>query len=243
MSSSRPTSIRTRSESCRRLLAAALAVCVSVSGCGGLAAAPEYEDPLVDPLPASTLVGRGNTIEQKQQIAELNRKQDWAGLLRFAERQQQGSREGSDWEVIAGYAWLRQGDYPKAAATLSRVTRRNPEDVGAWNLLGESQRRSGQPGRAAQTLEYASTIGRSSFVTFFLLGEAYRDAGRPDRAVIAYRQSVSLEPAFGRAWLELGLAQVRIGERRDAAITLEQLQKLDPALAERLKERIQGRPK
>jgi cytochrome c-type biogenesis protein CcmH/NrfG len=140
--------------------------------------------------------------------------------------------------VIAGYAWLRSRDYPKAIAALSRVIQRNPEDIGAWNLLGEAERLSGQPGRGVQTLESASTIGRSSFVTFFLLGEAYRDTNRLDRAITAYREAARLEPQFARAWFELGSAQARLGDREEARLALEQLEKLDPALAQDLRRRI-----
>lgn len=239
MSNSRPTSIRTRSESPIRILVA-LAACVSLSGCGGPASTLEYENPSVDPLPASTLAGRGDSFEQRQRVAELNRNRDWPGLVRFSEEQQRRDPEGSDWGVIAGYAWLKSRDYPKATVMLSRVTQRNPEDVGAWNLLGETQRLSGQPGRAAQTLEYASTVGRSSFVTYFLLGEAYRDASRFDRAVAAYKEAIRLEPEFPPAWFELGTAQLRIGERKEAEATYDQLQKLEPRLGEELRARMQG---
>jgi len=196
-----------------------------------------------DPLAASALVGRGDTYEMRQLIAELDRKQDWAAMVQLAIEQQKRDPEGSDWGVVAGYGWMRSRDYAKAIAALSRVTQRNPEDVSAWNLLGETQRQAGQPGRAVQTLEHASIIGRTSFLTFFLLGEAYRDAGRLDRAVSAYREAVRLEPLFPRGWFELGSAQVRIGERRDAEASLEILQKLDPALADRLKERIEVKGK
>jgi tetratricopeptide (TPR) repeat protein len=239
MSNSRPTFIRTGSESPIRILVA-LAACVSLSGCGGPAATLEYENPSVDPLPASTLAGRGHSFEQRQRVAELNRNRDWPGLVQFSEEQQRGDPEGSDWGVIAGYAWLKSRDYPKATAMLSRVTQRNPEDVGAWNLLGETQRLSGQPGRAAQTLEYASTVGRSSFITYFLLGEAYRDASRFDRAVAAYKEAIRLEPGFVRGWFELGTAQLRIGERKEAEATYDQLQKLEPRLGEELRARIQA---
>jgi Flp pilus assembly protein TadD len=179
----------------------------------------------------------------RQLIAELDKKQDWAAMVQLAVEQQKGDPENSDWGVLAGYGWLRSRDYVKAIAALSRVTQRSPEDVSAWNLLGESQRQAGQPGRATQTLEHASTIGRTSYLTFFLLGEAYRDAGRLDRAVGAYREAVRLEPLYARSWFELGSAQVRIGERKDADAALEILQKLDPSLSVRLKERIEARSK
>jgi Flp pilus assembly protein TadD len=141
---------------------------------------------------------------------------------------------------MAGYAWLRSGDYAKAISALSRLTLSNPEDIGAWNLLGESQRLARQPGRAAQTLERASTVGRSSHVTFFLLGEAYRDAGRLDRAIRAYREAVRLEPEFARGWFELGAVSIRIREFEEAKAALDQLEKLDPGQGEVLRGRFQS---
>lgn len=193
-----------------------------------------------DPLSASVLSGRGNTYEERESIAALNRERDWAGLLRFAEEQQRRDPEGSDWGVLSGYARLRQGDYANAISVLSRVVQRNPEDIGAWNLLGESQRLAGQPGGAARTLERASIVGRTSYVTFFLLGQAYRDATRLDRAVKAYREAVRLAPEFGLARFELGSAQARLGEIKEARDAVETLQKLDPALAEQLSRKIRA---
>ncbi|TMH55366.1 MAG: tetratricopeptide repeat protein [Betaproteobacteria bacterium] len=186
-----------------------------------------------DPLLASALVGRGDSLEERERIAALNQKRDWGGLLRYAEERQRRDPEGSDWGVI--------GDYPKATAALSRVIQRNPEDIGAWNLLGESQRQAGQPGQAVRTLERASAIGRTSFATFFLLGEAYRDSNRLDRAVSAYREAARLEPEFARAWFELGAAHVRLGERDEVPAVLGRLEKLDPMLAEELRKRLEAR--
>ena len=144
--------------------------------------------------------------------------------------------------MIAGYAWLRRSDYQKAIASLAPVVRRNPEDIGAWNLLGECQRRAGQPGQAVRTLEQASVVGRTSFVTFFYLGEAYRDTQRLDRAVSAYREATRLEPEFAGAWFELGAAALRTGDREDVDAAMERLPKLDAALAETLKKRIEANP-
>ncbi|MGB5080865.1 MAG: tetratricopeptide repeat protein [Burkholderiales bacterium] len=193
-----------------------------------------------DPLLASALSGRGDSYGERERIVELDADRDWAGLLRLAEERQRRDPEGSDWGVVAGYARLRQDDYPNAVAALSRVVRRNPEDIGAWNLLGESLRLAGQPGRAAQTLERASIVGRTSYVTFFFLGQAYRDANRLDRAAAAYREAARLAPEFGQAWFELGSAQARMGEVAEALGAVEVLRKLDPALADQLSGRIRA---
>lgn len=194
-----------------------------------------------DPLSASAIVGRGDTYEERQTIAELSKKQDWSAMVQFAEAQQKGDPEGSDWGVLAGYGWLRRGEYPKAAAALARVVQRNPEDIGAWNLLGEAQRRSGQPGQAIRTLERASAVGRTSFATYFFLGEAYRDSRRLDRAIPAYREAARLEPGFSQAWFELGAAYARIGQREEASQVLKQLERLDPTLGKELKKELDSK--
>jgi tetratricopeptide (TPR) repeat protein len=225
------------------LFAAALAACISLSGCTPSPGSPFSMEPLpppADPLLASALSGRGNTYGERERIVELNEGQDWAGLLRFAEELQRRDPEGSDWGAVVGYALLRQRDYANAIAALSRVIQRNPEDIGAWNLLGEAQRLAGQPGQAAKTLERASIIGRTSHVTFFLLGQAYRDTNRLDRAIPAYREAARLAPEFGPAWFELGSAQARLGEIKEALDVVEVLKKLDPALAQQLSARIRA---
>ena len=198
--------------------------------------------PVDDPL-AWALYARGSTYEEREQISNLNAKKDWDGLLRFALALTRRDPGGSDGGVLAGYAWMRLRDYPKAVASLSQVVQQNPEDVSAWNLLGESQRQSGQPGQAVRTLERASIVGRTSYVTFFFLGEAYRDARRLDQAVSAYREAVRLEPGFARGWFELGVASVRMGNQEDLAAALESLQKLDKALAEELRKQAEANAK
>lgn len=161
-------------------------------------------------------------------------------MLSFALERQRRAPDQPDWSVIAGYAWLRSGDYPKAIVSLSRVTQNSPEDIDAWNLLGESQRLARQPGRAVQTLERASAIGRTSFATFFLLGEAYRDSERLDRAIDAYREAVRIEPEFAPAWFEVGVAYVRLHELQAARSALERLQGLDSGSAAELAAKIQA---
>jgi len=194
-----------------------------------------------DPLSASAIPGRGDSYEEREQISELNKKQNWDGLLRYAEARQRQDPAGSDWGVIAGYALYRLGEYSKAIALLLPVVQRNPEDIGAWNLLGEAQRRSGQPGQATRTLERASAVGRTSFATYFFLGEAYRDSRRLDRAIPAYREAARLEPGFAQAWFELGSAYVRIGQREEAGQILERLEKLDPTLVKELKKQLESK--
>jgi tetratricopeptide (TPR) repeat protein len=193
-----------------------------------------------DPLFGATVLERADSFEDKQQIAEFDLKGDWAGMLGFAETLEKRDPKRPDWAVVAGYSQLRAGNYRKAIEVLSRVTDTNPEDIGAWNLLGESQRLVGQPERAVQTLDRASAIGRTSFQTFFLLGQAYRDSRETIRAIAAYKESASLESKFARTWFELGLLYVKTGDRLQAQAAQSQLRVLDPDLAKQLAARIEA---
>jgi tetratricopeptide (TPR) repeat protein len=216
-------------------------VCIALAGCAAFSMSKPEElegPPTVDSLPASALSGRGDSYDARETISELNKKKDWDGLLTIAKNMQRLDPGGGDWGVIAGYALFRKGEYPKAIAVLAPVVQRNPEDIDAWNLLGETQRRAGQPGQAVRTLEQASIVGRTSFVTFFYLGEAYRDSQRLDRAVAAYREATRLAPDFAQAWFELGAASARLGDRDEAKVALGNLQTLNPALADELKKRL-----
>jgi len=51
---------------------------------------------------------------------------------------------------------------------------------------------------------------------------------------------VRLEPQFAGSWFELGSAQARVGDRKEAQMALERLEKLDPTLAQDLRRRIRA---
>jgi len=235
MSNSRLTSIIRTSEAA----AAVLATCILLAGCASApATAPARPTTSADLILVPTIARRGDTFDEREQIAALDNKEDWAGLLHFALEHQKRAPDDPDWLVVAGYAWLREGEYENAIASLSRVTQASPEDIGAWVLLGETQRLAKQPGQAARTLERASAVGRTSFAVFFVLGNAYRDSQRLDRAINAYREAARLEPDFAPAWYELGMAHARLDERQAAREALAHLQVLDSRLAADLATKI-----
>ena len=51
--------------------------------------------PTVDSLPASALSERGNSYDDRQLMSELNKKKDWDGLLRFAQKHGQAAANRS----------------------------------------------------------------------------------------------------------------------------------------------------
>jgi tetratricopeptide (TPR) repeat protein len=215
---------------------AALAAAAVLGSCAGL----QEPDPALaqTPLLETGLARRatfaGDDRGAGTRVLELEKKEDWAGLARFARERLSRAPDSADWELIAGYSLLQMKDYRQASEAFARATRRSPEDVDAWNLLGESQRALGDPARAARTLEHAATINRTSSLTYFLLGQAYRENGRPDLAGRTYRESIDLEPRFALTWFGLGLVYLQTGQREEFARTLEQLRKLNRPLSEQL---------
>lgn len=169
-----------------------------------------------------------------QRVYDLEKEKDWKGLVEYAREQAGRNPDSPDWDIIAGYGWLQLRNYAQSVAALTRATRRSPEDVDGWNLLGEAFRLSGDPQAAVRTLEHAITVGRASGPAYYLLGEAYRDYGRPDRAIRSYRESLRIDPEFAATWFGLGLAYRQTGQREELVETLDRLRALNPDLAREL---------
>lgn len=163
----------------------------------------------------------------------MQRRGDWPSLEKLALSQlQQDSRDGGSL-VLLGYARLQLGNMSGATEALALATRTSPEEIDAWNLLGESQRLSGRLADALKTLSHARTIDPTSPVTAFLLGETRRSLGQFEEALSAYQQAVQLNPRFSPAWY--GMAVILRQQKRNAELdaALKTLKQLDPVLATR----------
>jgi tetratricopeptide (TPR) repeat protein len=73
---------------------------------------------------------------------------------------------------------------------------------------------------------------------FYLLGNAYTAVNDYDSAMAAYRKTLQLSPRFARARYNLGFLLYQTGKKAEAREQHAELQKIDPALAERLLQAI-----
>jgi tetratricopeptide (TPR) repeat protein len=217
-----------------RFFLALLPICFLFDAC--TPSALDDPDFVSSPLLQTNLVSRAKFEFERfdKQVAELERKQDWAGLMQLAREQLKREPGNTDWEVIVGYCLLQQKNYREAAAVLSDVTQRNPEDIDGWDLLGESWRLAGEPIRALRALQYGATINRTWHATYYFLGNTYADVGRPDLAITAYREALRLEPEFSPSWYGLGTVYLKTGQRDELRAVIEELKKLSPGLANEL---------
>ncbi len=177
---------------------------------------------------------QGVSTPNREKLAALEQKGDWAGVVQFAHENIQRDPHNADWWIISGYAYSQLQQYQRAADSFQQAIRIEPQEITSWNLLAQAQRSLGQPERAIRTLDNALRINRDSPMTYYLLGESFSDLKRPDRAVGFYEEAVQRNPQFGEAVYGLGVAYAQLGRKTEFDATVELLQKINPQAANRL---------
>jgi tetratricopeptide (TPR) repeat protein len=172
----------------------------------------------------------------RRRVAELEQRGDWKGLAMLAESSLRDDRANADWWLVAGYARSQLREHEAAAKAYEEVLRLEPDNPAAWHLLAQSYRVAGDSKRAVNVLNNALLALRDPPLTHYLLGESYADLKRDDEAAAAYRAAVKLEERFPAAWFGLAKAYGRLGRGAEAREAQARLEKLDPKLAQRLRE-------
>lgn len=166
------------------------------------------------------------------QIVELEKKQDWPGMLGLARAQLQLEPERAEWWFLQGYALGRHGWHAEAIQSYERASRISPEDEGTWLSLGQSHVELGQTERAIQAYRQALRYRPESTQAYLALADLYQRQGRPDLAIPNYRESVRYDPSSAHGWLGLAAAYQQTGQRARRDEALQGLRKLDPAAAD-----------
>lgn len=172
----------------------------------------------------------------RKRILQLEARNDWDGIAKFAEENLAKDRNNADWWFIAGYAHSEAGRHQRAIECYSEMVRLAPDDMLGSSALAQSYRNAKQPLRAVQTLNNAHRVRKGTPATYFLLGESYSDLDRDLPAAAAYREAIQLDGEFAKAWFSLGRAYARLGRTADYEAALKTLGKLNPALAKELAE-------
>jgi tetratricopeptide (TPR) repeat protein len=224
------TSLRTGR---RRALAAAL-LALALAGC-----ASPYAGLLLSMIPDGTFTAllnnmKGVSTPNREKLAALEQKGDWAGVVQLAQENVQRDPYNADWWVVSGYAYSQLQQYQRAADAFQQAIRIEPQDIDSWNLLAQAYRSLGQPERAIRTLDNALRINRDSPVTYYLLGESFSDLKRPERAVGFYEEAVQRNPRFSEAVFGLGVAYAQLGRKTEFEATVDLLKKIDPQAAQQL---------
>jgi tetratricopeptide (TPR) repeat protein len=176
-----------------------------------------------------------------REIVELEKKQDWPGMLSLARALLQREPDRADWWFLQGYALARQGQHAAAIESYQHAVRINPEDEGCWLALGGSQSALGQMERAIQTYRQVLRYRPESAQAYLALADLYILQGKPDLAIPNYRESVRYGPDSAQGWYGLAAAYQQTGQRERRDEALQGLRKLDPAAADQFEKQVRSK--
>ena len=121
--------------------------------------------------------------------------------------------------------WLR-GD-SGAAATCRDALARAPDDVAAWNLLGEILNTT-DPAATSEAWWHALDLDPDNAEASFHLGNRLRERQESAAAIIHYERALSRAPGHTGVLNNLGLALHEIGELERAETCYRQVLAIDP---------------
>jgi len=196
---------------------------------------------LMSVTPVVAALARHVDQSSAREIIDLEKKQDWPGMLGLARIQLQREPVRADWWFLQGYALARQEQHAAAIESYQQALRISPEDEGSWLALGQSQSELGQTERATQSYRQALRYRPESAQAYLALADLYQRQGRSDLAIPNYRESVRYDPDAAQGWYGLASAYQQTGQRERRDEALQGLRKLDPAAADRFEKQYRSK--
>lgn len=180
-----------------------------------------------------TLAAFARHVDQRtsRQIAEMEQKQDWQGLLALAQAQLQADPTRAHWWWLQGYALGRMGDHAGAVQSYKEAVRISPEDEETWLSLGQAQDELGQAEQAVAAYRQALRYRPESAPVYLALADHHKKHGRPDLAIPNYRECVRYRADAEQCWYGLAAAYQVTGQNEERDAALEVLRKRNPAAA------------
>jgi tetratricopeptide (TPR) repeat protein len=187
---------------------------------------------LMSATPMVAALARHLDQRTASEIVELDKKQDWTGMLSLARVQLQREPARAEWWFLQGYALARQEQHAAAIESYRQAVRISPEDENSWLALGRSQSALGETEPAIQTYRQALSYRPESAQAYLALADLYIGQGKPELAIHNYRECVRYEPDSAQGWYGLAAAYQSTGQRERRDEALQGLRKLDPAAAD-----------
>lgn len=125
-----------------------------------------------------------------------------------------------------GLSLQRSEDHKLAVPPLTKAVEKDPELPGAWKALAASLRQLERWHEAVAAYERALVKDRDPKLAFQLGACLVKDE-RPGDAIAAYRLALDLDPVYTKAWSNLGIVQMQIGDYAGALDTFRTLAALE----------------
>tara|TARA_B110000908_G_scaffold163278_1_gene209693 strand:- start:487 stop:2517 length:2031 start_codon:yes stop_codon:yes gene_type:complete len=109
-----------------------------------------------------------------------------------------------------------QGQLKSAIEQATALTKKHPEAVIGWNILGTAQNSLGKVFEASQTFKSLTELHPSYVDGFNNLGVTLQLLGKLDEAIEAYNKALSLKPDSADAYYNMGIALKEQGKLDEA---------------------------
>jgi tetratricopeptide (TPR) repeat protein len=127
------------------------------------------------------------------------------------------------WMALAK-ANARAKNHQKAIDAAKKALELDEEDTDMWQVLYASYLGLGDKANAA----IAEKKLPANASALFNQGARLVNEGKPEEAAAAFKQAVTIDEKFARAWYELGIVYVGLGQNADARAALNKYLELEP---------------
>lgn len=128
----------------------------------------------------------------------------------------------------------RTGRFDEAYKTVENLGKRLPPDKAYLkdHWMGVVYYYQNELEKAAELFETSSRKKPGFVINYVMLGQIYTKSQRPEKAIRNYLEWTELEPESDRAWGQLGIEYVGIGDFKKAKEALEKALSINPDSAE-----------
>ncbi len=133
--------------------------------------------------------------------------------------------------------------FEQGKEVLQKAVELNPKFDAAHLNLGITYTSLGEYRNAVDSLTKANILHKDWVIGINELGVAYRKLNNLPEAISQFQRAINVDDKFALAYFNLGEAQYKLGRKKEAKKTLSKLKQLNPGLAKRLEDVIEGRIK
>jgi Flp pilus assembly protein TadD len=139
-----------------------------------------------------------------------------------------GLPPSADVEIAIGNVFLGRGEIDSALTRYQSATRRNPESVQGWNLVGICLGRADRLEEAEAAYRKAIEIDAFYAKSHINLGNIHLRRSELKEAIQAYKVATAIDSTDAQAWLNLGLAYAQNEQVNPAILAYGKAAECDP---------------
>jgi tetratricopeptide (TPR) repeat protein len=131
-------------------------------------------------------------------------------------------------QMYRGSALMDTKDYDQAAQIFAQLTRDDPRNPDAWNMLGVALQQSGQIIPARQAYTRATKLNPKFAEAYNNIGTTWYQEDRYAKAIRTYERAISADPNLASAYSNMGCAYFNIKKYDKALAAFSEAITLDP---------------